>query len=173
MKSINLSTLVLFLFIGFFAFESCKKNDDSFTPIKVEGVREKLVGRWEAVHVDAVGQVNSSINATGKSRGAPEGYYLLNDDSTYEYDLKAELEMKAGPLEIPYDYNDKDAGKWHVSDDEKSVIFVGNQGITQQLYFTQYDSLKTLYMEVAIPIDTSLNNWKYKGTIFMEMKKTS
>jgi len=166
-------SITAFLLVPLF-FDSCKK-DDSFTPIEVEGIEDKLAGSWTVSGVDAVGVVNilgRDVNATGKSKSAPQGSYILSQSpNNYTYDLKATLELKAGGLTQDFDYEDKDAGTWSVSEDEKSVIFVGNQGITQTLFFTQYDSNKTQYMRIAIPVDTTLNGFDYTGTVFVDMNQ--
>jgi hypothetical protein len=142
--------------------DSCKKNDSSFESIKIPGVEDTLEGRWTVV----------SVNATGKNVEEPDGYYQLDrNPNEYTYDLKTKLEMKFAGLTFDYNYNDRDAGTWEVAEDQKSVLFKGNQGIDQRLYFTNYDSLDALYMRVAIPVDTTMQGFKYEGTVFVNMRK--
>lgn len=166
-----------FLLLGVLFLNSCKKDDDSFTPIVVEGVEDKLVGRWNVVSARSIGTIEVSgvkIQANGKNKGEPNGFYELSKDpNEYTYDLTTVLEMTAlgGSITQSYDYNDKDAGTWEVADNEKSVLFSGNQGIDQRVYFTQYDSNSSQYMEIAIPIDTVLGSYQYEGTAFLNMVK--
>ena len=168
------NALFILTFLGAILFlDSCKKSDTSFTPIEVPGVEDTLAGRWTVVNVDAAGTMGGA-DATGYNKSAPEGYYLLTQDpNEYEYDLKVELEMNltGTPLKATHDYNDKDAGTWEVAEDEKSVLFKGNQGIDQRLFFTNYDSADAVYMRVAMPVDTTLTGIRFKGTIWVNMRK--
>ncbi|MGB0403150.1 MAG: hypothetical protein ACPGEG_03570 [Salibacteraceae bacterium] len=171
--------LVVIIVAPLFIFNSCNKEDDSFTAIKVATVEDKLVGAWRVVNVRAVGDVDVNgikIQAVGKNDGTPTGSYVLERTETekkYTYDLEAKIVVEAlnGIVKQEFNYDDHDAGTWEVSDNEKSVTFAGNQGLTQQLFFTQYDSNATLFMEVAIPVDTVISGYDYEGTLFIEMSK--
>lgn len=171
---------VIFLSLFVLIF-SCKKEDDSFTAIQIETVEDKLVGVWNVINVRAVGVVDVNgikVQAIGKNVGTPMGSYVLErNDSTnpYTYDLEAKMVVEAlnGIVKQEFNYDDHDAGVWIVSDNEKSVTFDGNQGLSQELFFTQYDSNATLFMEVAIPIDTVISGYDYDGTLFIEMSKTN
>jgi hypothetical protein len=156
-------------------FDSCKKGDSSFEPVKIERAEDKISGKWKVISTNGAGTIRvlgKEIPAIGTSKDEPEGFYELNTSPyEYNYNLKTTLVMEAAGLSQDYEYDDKDAGTWNVSEDEESVVFVGNQGITQTLFFTLFDSNAISYLELAIPIDTTLNGLDYQGTIFLKMIK--
>ncbi|MBD79398.1 MAG: hypothetical protein CL840_10785 [Crocinitomicaceae bacterium] len=176
MTQVRIKLFLLMAVLGLLLLiDSCKKKDDSFEPIQVVGVEDKLVGTWNVISTEGVGVVKiagKDVQVTGKNKDEPQGFYeLKKSPNEYTYDVKATLEMDISGIKQNYDYNDHDAGTWTVSEDEKSVIFAGNQGITQTLFFTQYDSNENLYMRIAIPVDTTFSSFEYKGTVFVNMRK--
>lgn len=157
---------------------SCKKKDTSFEPIALEGIESQLNGTWNVISARAVGEVKVAgipFQVEGSNITEPEGVYILtNDDpNLYLYDIKTELRLTAlnGLFSQNYSFNDKDAGTWVVSADEKSVVLTANQGVVQQMFFTQYDSAASQYMQIAVPVDTAYSGYDYKGTVFFEMNK--
>lgn len=177
-----MSKQVLKITVGFtllfsILFLGCRK-DDSFTPVQVVSVEEKLVGYWEINKVDVIGDLvigGIPVQVTATEKEKPEGYYELTaDPNEYTYDIKATLTMEAlgGTVKQDHSYDDKDAGTWEVSSDEKSVLFKGNQGIDQQVYFTHSDTNGVLYMELALPVDMVIKGYDFDGTVFVNMTKT-
>ena len=70
-----------------------------------------------------------------------------------------------------YDYDDRDAGTWIIKSDQQ-ITFYANQGNVQDIFFTLYDSANLEILQLSLPIDTTLEGFKYSGKIVVDMIKT-
>ncbi|MAZ38152.1 hypothetical protein OAA90_03885 [Salibacteraceae bacterium] len=171
---INISiALVLF-------FLSCKENDITIDPIPIPSPEKVLEGTWNIIQTKAIGNVkvgNSSFPAEGSNLTPPKGYYILSvgeNENSYSYDIETLLQLrfgKNGNTTQDYDYDDNDAGTWELKSDEQ-LTFYANQGNVQEIFFTEYDSANLQILQLSLPIDTTLNGFKYTGKIVVDMIKS-
>jgi len=107
----------------------------------------------------------------------PKGYYILSvgeNENSYSYDIETLLQLrfgKNGNTTQDYDYDDNDAGTWELKSDEQ-LTFYANQGNVQEIFFTEYDSANLQILQLSLPIDTTLNGFKYTGKIVVDMIKS-
>ncbi len=173
--------LLVFLLTLFLGLVSCKKDDPTFTAIKVPKAESVLEGRWTLLFAQADGNArigNGTFPVTGSNINNPDGYYDVrvgegDEENTYSYDLKVLLNLVIGEkstITREYNYNDKDAGTW-ILNSEEQLTFYANQGNVEKVFFTRYDSAEVQHMQISIPIDTVLENIDYTGNIILDMIK--
>lgn len=176
----RISTLCLTIVFTFF-LSSCKKNEVTIDPISLTNPSKILEGKWNIIQTKAEGNVkiqSNNVAVEGSNLTPPVGYYELKlgeKENTYSYDIKTLLQLRFGSngnALQEYDYDDRDAGTWVLKSDEQ-VTFYANQGNVQDIFFTQYDSADLEILQLSLPIDTTLQGFKYEGKIVVDMIKTN
>jgi hypothetical protein len=156
------------------AVPACKKKDIDIAPIVIPNDEAILEGKWKIISARTTGNatyLGATAPVTGYNTIPPEGYYELKrgNPNTYEYNIKTHLKVEVAGIKREMDYNDRDYGTWKTNDSRTYVTFYANQGTTHDIYYTRRDSSAVEFLELSMPMDTTLENVDFKGKVIVNL----